>query len=167
MAIFINRKVFGGRKSSAEGIDLEFQNEDKYYIVSIKSGPNWGNSSQINRMKDNFKKAKRILRTGNSNLNIVAVNGCCYGKDKNPDKGEYFKFCGQKFWEFISGDEDLYVSIIKPLGHKAKEKNEEFYSSYSRIINKMTLEFSNDFCDDGVINWQKLVKFNSQITSGK
>ena len=56
VAIFINGIVFRGYKSSAEGIDLEFDKNFIHYIVSIKSGPNWGNSSQINRMKDNFKK---------------------------------------------------------------------------------------------------------------
>jgi len=33
--------------------------------------------------------------------NIVAVNGCCYGRDNRPDKGDYLKYCGQRFWEFI------------------------------------------------------------------
>lgn len=66
LAIFINGRVYGGRKSSAEGIDLEFDKDGIRYIVSIKSGPNWGNSSQIKKMRDNFQKAKRILRTGNS-----------------------------------------------------------------------------------------------------
>ena len=53
LAIFINGKVYEGKKSSAEGVDLEFNKDGKRYIVSIKSGPNWGNSSQINKMKDN------------------------------------------------------------------------------------------------------------------
>jgi hypothetical protein len=103
-------------KSSSEGVDLEFSKDDVRYIVAIKSGPNWGNSSQIARMKDNFSRAKRTLRTSNSNvLNTVAINGCCYGRDRNPDKGEYFKYCGQEFWEFISGDSTLYLDIIEPL----------------------------------------------------
>ena len=78
-----------------------------------------------------------------------------------PDKGEYFKYCGQKFWEFISGDKELYLSLIKPLGHKAKEKNEEFYEEYAKIMNKFTIEFSEKFCSDGKIDWDSLVKFNS------
>ncbi|MBW4619793.1 MAG: hypothetical protein KME17_10615 [Cyanosarcina radialis HA8281-LM2] len=94
LAVFICTKTFGGRKSSSEGIDLEFERENVRYIVSIKSGPNWGNSSQIKRMVDNFSKAKRILRTNTSSINVVAVNGCCYGKDDRPDKGEYLKLCG-------------------------------------------------------------------------
>lgn len=50
LAIFINSKVYGGWKSSTEGIDLEFDNDGIRYIVNIKSGPNWGNHSQIKRM---------------------------------------------------------------------------------------------------------------------
>ncbi len=165
LAIFINQRIYGGRKSSTEGIDLEFSKDDIRYIVSIKSGPHWGNSSQISKMKDNFRKAKRVLRTGQSNLHVVAVNGCCYGRDNRPDKGEYFKYCGQVFWEFISGKENLYKDIIEPLGYKAKEKNEAFQQAYASIVNKFTLEFARDFCEDGVINWDKLVAFNSSRTN--
>lgn len=161
LAIFICEKIYNGRKSSAEGIDLEFAKDNKAYIVSIKSGPNWGNSRQIMKLKEDFKKAKRILRTNNPNIHIVAVNGCCYGKDNNPDKGDYFKFCGQRFWEFVSGNENLYTEIIEPLGHKAKERNEEFMEAYAQIINKFTLDFMNEFCIDGKVDWRKLVKFNS------
>lgn len=122
LAIFICSQVYGGRKSSAEGIDLEFERDNIRYIVSIKSGPNWGNSSQIKKLRDNFKKAKRILGTNISSTNVVAVNGCCYGKNRSPDKGDYLKLCGQEFWKFISGDDTLYTDIIEPLGHQAKEK---------------------------------------------
>ena len=164
LAVFINGKVFGGKKSSSEGLDLEFDKEGIRYIIAIKSGPNWGNSSQINKIRDNFKRAKRVLRTSNSNLQIVAINGCCYGRDNKPDKGDYFKYCGQKFWEFISGNANLYLEIIEPLGHKAKKRNEDFLEKYSQIVNKFTLEFSQVYCVDGKIDWNALVKFNSSIS---
>lgn len=163
LAGYICSEVFDGKKSAAEGIDLEFERNNIRYIVSIKSGPNWGNNSQINRMKDNFKKAKRILGTNISQINIVAVNGCCYGRDGQPDKGDYLKYCGQEFWEFISGNTELYVQIIEPLGHKAKEKNEEFLKAYSKLINRFTFEFGRDFCIDGEIRWDALVKYNSSM----
>jgi len=163
LAIFINEKVFGGWKSGITGIDLEFDNNGIRNIVTIKSGPNWGNSSQIAKMKADFNTAKRTLRTSNSQLIIKAVNGCCYGKDNRPDKGEYYKYCGQKFWEFISDDENLFIEIIEPLGHKAKEKNDDFMKSYSEMINKFTREFTNQYCNNrGSINWKKLVRFNSE-----
>lgn len=165
LAIFINEKVYNGWKSGIVGIDLEFDNDSRRYIVNIKSGPNWGNSSQISKMISDFKTAQRTLRTSNSGLNIIAVNGCCYGRDNQPDKGDYFKYCGQKFWEFISGNTNLYTEIIEPLSYKAKEKNEEFMESYSQMINKFTREFGNKFCDkNGAINWEELVKFNSSST---
>jgi len=164
LAIFINKNVYGGWKSGIKGIDLEFDKEDKRYIVNIKSGPNWGNSSQIVKMIEDFKTAKKSLRTSNSNLNIIAVNGCCYGRDNKPDKGDYFKFCGQKFWEFIADNNSLFIDIIEPLGFKSKEKNEAFNISYSQMINKFTKEFANDFCNiNGDIDWEKLVRFNSEI----
>ena len=162
LAIFICSQVYGGQKSSAEGIDLEFETDSIRYIVSIKSGPNWGNSSQIAKLRDNFSKAKRILSTNTSSMNVVAVNGCCYGKNQTPDKGDYLKLCGQQFWEFISGDENLYTDIIEPLGHQAKEKNEQFMLEYAKVINKFTSEFIGTFCDaDGSILWEEIVKFNS------
>ena len=162
LAIFICSRVFAGRKSSTEGIDLEFEKQKIKYLISIKSGPNWGNSRQIAKMRDDFRKAQKILRTSNSKANVVAINGCCYGKDENPDKGDYSKLCGQRFWEFISGDENLFTEIIEPLGYKAKEKNEQFSEEYANVINKFTREFSQEYCDpSGKIMWEKLVKFNS------
>jgi hypothetical protein len=162
LAIFINEKVYSGKKSGIPGIDLEFDNENVRYIVTIKSGPNWGNSSQIAKMIADFNTAKKTLRTSNSKLNINAVNGCCYGRDSKSGKGNYFKYCGQRFWEFVSGDTELFTKIIEPLGHKAKESNDDFILSYSQMINKFTREFAATFClDNGSIDWEKLVRFNS------
>ncbi len=162
LAIFINSKVFGGKKSGIKGIDLEFDKDNVRYIVTIKSGPNWANSSQIEKLISDFKTAKKTLRNSNSKIMVTAINGCCYGRDNNPDKGEYFKYCGQRFWEFISGNNNLYTEIIEPLGHKAKEKNDDFLKSYAQMINKFTKEFSNEYCDNnGIIDWKKIVEFNS------
>lgn len=166
LAIFINSRVYGGWKSGISGIDLEFDSEGVRYIVSIKSGPSWGNSSQIAKMKSDFRTARKALRTSNSKMNIVCVNGCCYGRDRHPDKGDYFKYCGQRFWEFISGASNLYTDIIEPLGYKAKNRNDEFIEAYAKRINQFTLAFGAQFCDDaGAIDWEKLVKFNSSVTA--
>jgi hypothetical protein len=164
LAIFINQKVYNGWKSGITGIDLEFDKDGIRYIVTIKSGPNWGNSSQVTKMKADFITAQKTLRTSGSGLMIQSVNGCCYGKDNNPDKGSYYRYCGQRFWTFISGMDTLYTDVVEPLGYRAREKNDVFLESYAKMINKFTKEFSNDFCDDaGRILWGELVKFNSGI----
>ncbi len=163
LAVFVCQRVYGGRKSTAEGIDLEFEKDGVYYIVAVKSGPNWGNSSQIARMKNNFKQARRRLRQNRQMGNVVAVNGCCYGKDNKPDKGDYLKLCGQRFWEFISGNDRLYLEIIEPLGHQAEERNAAFRREYARIVNLFTMDFGAEFCTEGLIDWEKLVRFNSAL----
>lgn len=109
LAIYINEKVYGGKKSGILGIDLEFDKDGVRFIVNIKSGPNWGNSSQISKMVSDFKTAKKTLRTSNSNLHIVAVNGCCYGRDNQPDKGDYFNIVVKVF-----GSSFLEIRIFTP-----------------------------------------------------
>jgi hypothetical protein len=162
LAVFICGRVFSAKKSSAEGIDMEFERDSIYYIVSIKSGPNWGNSGQIKKMQQNFRQAKRILGTNSAARNIVAVNGCCYGREKSEDKGDYIKKCGQSFWSFISGDDDLYTCLIEPIGYKAKERNEEFFVEYGKVVTRFTAEFTGQFCaEDGTILWEDFVHFNS------
>lgn len=160
LAIFVCDKVYGAKKSELTGIDLEFEKDEMIYVVEIKAGWNWGNSSQIRQLRINFEAAKKSLRT-KTGKKVLAVNGCCFGKDNKPDKGSYLKLCGQRFWELISGDEKLYIDIVEPIGYKAKQKNEEFLENYAQVVNKLTLEFSQRFCDDGKINWAKLVEYNS------
>jgi hypothetical protein len=60
----------------------------------------------------------------------------------------------------------IYTKIIEPLGHKARERNDEFVESYAQTINQFTKEFANTFClANGAINWEKLVRFNSEISN--
>ena len=169
LAMFICDKVYGSKKSKLTGVDLEFEKDGIIYIVEIKAGWNWGNSSQIKQLLVNFEAAKKVLeaKTGKK---VIAVNGCCFGKDNKPHKDEYLKLCGQRFWEFISNDENLYINIIEPIGYRAKQSNEEFAENYAQVVNKLTFEFAQKFCKDGKINWAKLVEYNSgfeQISNAK
>jgi len=48
---------------------------------------------------------------------------------------------------------------------KPEKNNDGFLKSYSQMINKFTKEFSNEFCKgNGEIDWDKLVRFNSETT---
>ena len=161
LAIFVCQRTYGGRKSSAEGIDLEFDRGGVRYIVSIKSGPNWGNSSQIAKMKDHFRKAKRILGTNVSATKVVAVNGCCYGRNDRPDKGEYLKLCGQRFWEFVSGEADMYIRIMKAIERKATARNDAFLAKYAKVRDRFASELAAGYCDpQGNLLWERLVRTN-------
>jgi hypothetical protein len=170
LAIYINDSVFQGRKAGIDGIDLDFDKDGNRYLISIKSGPNWANGDQIKKMVDQFNTARKRFKTSGSNLNIVCVNGCCYGrsteKNEYKAKGDYYKICGKRFWELISGDPSLFTKLIEPLGFKAEIRNQEFNEAYNKLINRFTRDFLIDFClDDGSIEWEKLVIYNSSTTS--
>lgn len=163
LAVFVCDKVYGAKKSQLEGMDLEFEEDNVVYVIEIKAGWNWGNSSQIKQLKINAKNAKKELEK-KTNKKVIVVNGCCFGKkkNKNPEKDGYIKICGQDFWHLISNDKELYIKIIEPIGYKARQRNEEFEIAYAALINKFTLEFANRFCNkEGTINWKKLIEFNS------
>lgn len=162
-AIYISEVLEGGQKSSTKGIDLEINRNGVRHLIDIKSGPNWGNSNQIAKMEDNFKKAAKTMQTSGGNVNAQFINGCCYGTDDNPQKGIYFKLCGQRFWEFLTGDKDFYLKIIEPLGFQAKERSEKFNESFTEKLISFTSIFHKDFIDNERINWSKLIAANSGI----
>jgi hypothetical protein len=92
---------------------------------------------------------------------VQPVLGICYGKTKTSYLRGYMKVVGQSFWHLISDNNNLYTEIVEPLGYKAKEHNEEFLKEKNRILNMFTQEFIEKFCDNGNINWERLVQFNS------
>jgi len=84
------------------------------------------------------------------------------------NRSNYLKLLGQRFWEFISGEENLYTDLIEPLGVRAKERKEEYEIELGKVTNRLTKEFLDGFCDkDGTINWKRLVQFNSGIVPPK
>ena len=163
LALEVCRRSFGGRKSAVEGIDMEFERGDTRYIVSIKSGPNWGNSSQIKKMRDYFRKAKITLGTNSSKAaRVVAINGCCYGSTPTEDRGDYLKLCGKNFWALISGDGELYLKLIPLIGDESDDQNTAFAAEYAKALDRFTAEFQKDYCtEDGDIMWQKIAELSS------
>ena len=168
-AVFVAQHLYGGVKSELKSVDLEFARAGVYYIIGIKSGVSWGNADQINRMRDNFKAARKLLRKRGVTGKIVAVNGCIYGKDRNPLKRhadpekQYHKYAGQAFWEFISGDDNLYRAIITPIDKEARRKDDTFKKAYAAKVNEMTQDFTTNFMTtDNQIDWAKLIDYVSK-----
>ncbi|MBL7066144.1 MAG: cytosolic protein [Anaerolineae bacterium] len=162
LAIFVASKTCNGHKSTAPGVDLEFENNDIYYIVSIKSGPNWGNSSQQSKLAEYLRKAVTRVKQSRHGANVQPVLGICYGKTRTSYLRGYLKVVGQNFWYLVSENKQLYTDIIEPIGYRAKEHNDAFYEEKTRVVNRFTREFIDRFCDDtGAIDWVKLIEFNS------
>lgn len=171
LAVHVCREVFGGKKAEEgkyRSVDLIFNRNKKTYIVGIKSGPNWGNSDQVNIMKRNLKAAKKLLRAEPKRNSIVSVNGCMYGRDNKPYKANkdpelsYYKICGQAFWELISGDDQLYKKIIQPLDKEAKKRDDVFKNLYVKKINEMTKDVIDLFYTKDSLDWNKIIDYVSK-----
>lgn len=167
LAIFVAAQVYGGRKSTSEGVDIEMDKDGVHYIVSVKSGPNWSNSSSMNKLVQNFLKAKRIFATSGNKMPCEAVEGCCYGRG-SCRKDSHIKLCGEAFWKFLSGSDTLYTDIVEPLGADARVQNEQYAKKYKQKITLFTKEFANEYClSDGCIDWDKIVRMNSGAGAAK
>lgn len=179
VAVFVAERVCDGRKPSTDeltGIDLVFEKSENVYVVDIKSGPNWGNASQKAAMRRNFRDAKSRLESRYPDRCIIPINGCMYGKDSKPLKTEeikeqgravdvitYWKLCGQDFWNLISDNPELYIEIVEPLGHQAKQRNIAFQEEYDSFLNRLVRDFLNKYCnDDGSVAWDRLTEFVSK-----
>ena len=159
IAIDICTAVYGGQKSAATGIDLEFSRESRRYLVSIKSGPNWGNSSQIARLRQNLSNAVRLVRQNNPTANVLAVNGCCYGSS-DTDHGDYRKVCGAGFWELISGDPDLYRRLVEPIRTAASNG---FIAERTQLVQQLSVELAVSWSTpDGRLDWERIVTLGAR-----
>jgi hypothetical protein len=168
LAIFVAEQTLDGRKSAATGIDLEFDRDGIRYLVTVKSGTNWGNSSQWSDLRKNFRNAVKILKQSSKLGHVQPVVGSCYGKVRTVNTGEFMKIAGQNFWHFISENTNLYADIIEPIGYRAKEHNDQFEEEKGAVINLFTRDFMDEFCTrSGKIDWAKLVRFNSGNLKGE
>jgi hypothetical protein len=162
LAIFVSQQTSDGHKSTARGLDLEFIQGNTLYLVAIKSGPNWGNSSQYQSLETNFKNAVRIQRQANSGLSIQPVLGICYGKSPDVDTGLYIKKMGQRFWYFISGEADFHLKLMQLIGQRTDLYHRDFIERRTEVKNYLAEEFKENYLlPDGNIDWLKVVQYNS------
>lgn len=154
-----------GNKALAEGIDIMLQDNENNVItaIAVKSGPSVFNADSKKRQEQNFSAANKLAQQARCRYD--AIIGYCYGKKKVTGRGIpriYRELAGKEFWTEITGDEEFYKKIITFMGTMPERYLESYNESYNRAANRLVREFANEFCnEDGSINWQKLVEFNS------
>ena len=155
----------GGNKALAEGIDIMVQHNDTntIYAVAVKSGPSVFNADSKKRQEQNFMAASKLAQQAKARYE--AYIGYAYGKKKDSGRGKpkmYQELAGKKFWAELTGDENFYLKIIKFMGELPEQYVSAYKESYNKASNRLVREFSNQFCmEDGSIDWEKLVEFNS------
>ena len=157
--------VSGGNKALAEDIDLMIQDPESntIYAVAVKSGPSVFNADSKKRQEQNFMAAAKLAQQAKARYE--AYIGYCYGKKKDSGRGKpkmYQELAGKQFWTELTGDEEFYIKIINFMGTMPEQYVASYKESYNKAANRLIREFSNSFCkEDGSIDWEKLVEFNS------
>ncbi len=159
----IAKAVSGGVVSPSEGVDVAVETKDRYKAISVKSGPNPFNSSQVKRQSDEFETLRRRLTKLRKQFDPILGHG--YGKKQTPaTKAKVYRdLSGQRFWEELTGDSEFYQKLITLMEKEDIRKHrEEYRTEYQKAVNRYVREFTTDFCEeDGSIDWEKLVEFNS------
>lgn len=152
-----------GQKALAEGIDIMVERDDAIYAIAVKSGTRVFNADSRKKQEQNFMAASKLAQQAKKRF--VPLIGYGYGKKRAPSRGRpkfYAEFAGKDFWAELTGDPEFYIKLIRYMDKLPEKYVEEFDSSYQKAANRLVREFTQEFCfEDGSIDWEKLVKFNS------
>lgn len=152
----------GGQKAVTEGVDITVDKDNTIYSIAVKSGTSVFNADSRKRQEQNFQAAAR--RAQQARKVYMPVVGYGYGKKRinTARRKFYWELAGQDFWAWLTGDSDFYIKIIQYMGTKPDEYAQQFDEAYSMAENRLVRQFTTNYCnEDGSINWNKLVQFNS------
>lgn len=160
--------VSGAKKSSAKGVDLEIDTSTTYKAISVKSGPNVFNSSQVDQMNRQFddlrKRLDAYLRSIGKHFDPIL--GASYGRKNSPPsaKRRYRLLTGQAFWQKLTGDPNFYVRVTPLMKDYPQQHRRAFEMEWNRAVNRLRRYLLTEFADaDGNVDWEKLLEFNSGL----
>ncbi len=156
LAITVCAHTYGGQKSSTPGIDLEYMDRNGIRAaVQIKSGENWGNSTERGALRRAFQTARRILNQ--QHIHVRCIEGCCYGSSRKVDEGDYETIIGHDFWEEITGWEGTANAIFDIMEEHAGDGMQvERVGSHAKVLDALR---RNGVTRGNAINWEMLFRF--------
>lgn len=152
-----------GQKALAEGVDIMVERDNTIYAIAVKSGTSVFNADSRKKQEQNFMAARKLAQQAKKRF--VPIIGYGYGNKKTTNRGLakfYDELAGKDFWTELTGDEEFYIKLICFMLELPEKYVADFDESYQKAANRLVKEFTNEFCnEDGSIDWEKLVKFNS------
>ena len=144
-------------------MDIMVERDNTIYAIAVKSGTSVFNADSRKKQEQNFMAASKLAQQAKKRF--VPIVGYGYGKKKSSNRGLpkfYMELAGKDFWTELTGDEEFYIKLIRFMDKLPEKYVEEFDTSYQKAANRLVREFTQEFCfEDGSIDWEKLVKFNS------
>ncbi len=151
-----------GIASPTEGVDVVIETKTSYKAIAVKSGPSVFNAQSRRRQHQDFQALRsRMMKL---QKHFEAIVGYSYGKKNSlPNENKIFtELAGQTFWAELTGEKDCYLKIIEAMQDLPVRHKDRFNEEWAKAKNRFAKEFITDFCDeDGAINWNKLLEFNS------
>ena len=160
----IAKAVCSGVAAGGAGVDVVVETSEQYTVISVKSGPHWGNSSQIAKLQQDFMTAQRVFSNRKLRKQFRALLGHCYGRTRSEPGGKriYATRSGQEFWEEITGDPDFYLKLISLMRNYPDAHRAVFDKEWNKAVNRFEREFLAEFStSEGAVDWERLVQFNS------
>lgn len=155
VALSVCKHAKHGRPSSTESIDMEYDQNGIRTLIQVKSGANWGNSSQRKKLAQSFQTARQVLRQSDSKLQVRMVEGCCYGRTRKRHLPTHEQLVGEAFWRDISDWDGVPVALMRLLGqHASNGMREARNDATDRMVQYLS--------DQGVIQgdeilWERLM----------
>lgn len=146
--------------SDAAGADISITTETAYYAISVKSGKNIFNSQSSQGQSSEFSAAQgRMKKLGKTFLPLI---GYGYGRKKHMPDQAVDKKAGQEFWRLLTQEDDFYMRISDAIAKCAGKHKQAFEAAYEKKRAALVKSFFIDFTDtSGLVNWRKVVEFNS------
>ena len=162
----ICKAVSGAQAAGVPGVDFTIETQESFQAITLKSGPNAFNSSQVSKQNEQFDALQRSLQATVRRVRkaFIPIMGCGYGRvDSQPTRARrYAKLAGQSFWQRITGDAHFYLKLVRLMRDDPDKHRESFDQSWARAVNRFARDFLQQFCDPaGNILWEDLVQFNS------
>jgi len=154
--LFIKERFNGNKVEKKWGIDFEFIYNDILYLLQLKSGPNWANSDQKKKLKDNFNSRKFYHRKNGYKGRIKCILGIMANdpKKRNKSNSTYTCLAGQDFFTFLSGDETLFLELPNYLNEKVVD-----YSYCINVIRRRMIDYFGPWYSvNGMLDYSKLMR---------
>ena len=153
--------------SDGAGVDVSIKNASTHMAIAVKSGKGIFNSQSEKGQNQEFNQIQ--ARAKKSGLEFMAIVGFGYGRKTDPRKPKVIlKLAGQRFWSLLTGEDNFYLRIAEAIGVHSSNHGHTYRSAFDKKYNVLVKEFSINFVgEDGSIEWDKVVAFNSAAAKPK
>ncbi len=151
-----------------KAFDLRTDKDGRTYYIQVKSGPNTMNVGMVDSLN------RMIDRIEDKHDDAVGVLGMTYGREtqiSNQIQNNLTEFSdkaliGASFWEFLSGDEHYYSSLVDELDRISHRLEDEFDQTFTEVIAAKQAELEAHWAEQyGGTDEEALNRFLTEYTA--